>query len=80
MVDSSGMLPLAFGLDFGGSVGLLATGLLFVAAFLVGRWVRTDADSRGMNGALWGVVAAVGCFAWVFPGVVVLAVYYVVRE
>jgi hypothetical protein len=45
----------------------------FIIAILLCIWVYRDAESRGMNGALWLIIVLVG-------GVIGLVVYLVVRK
>jgi O-antigen ligase len=67
-------------LQLGGAFGLVGTLLLLVIAYFVGKYVYNDAKGRNMNETLWGVGAGVAIFVGLVPGLVVLLVYYVVRD
>lgn len=76
------MLPLQPGMDpmFGGFFGLVGMLLVLIIAFLVGRWVYRDAQGRDMNETLWGLGTGVAILIAFIPGLVVFAVYYVIRD
>ncbi|QLD85407.1 hypothetical protein HWV23_06580 [Natronomonas halophila] len=75
------MLPLQAGPGpLAGVLGLLGTLIVLVIAFLVGRWVYRDAQGRGMNAMLWGLGTGIAIFVGLIPGIVVFAIYYVLRD
>ncbi|MEF8807765.1 hypothetical protein [Natronomonas sp.] len=75
------MLPLQAGPGpLAGVLGLLGTLIVLVIAFIVGRWVYRDAQGRDMNETLWGLGTGVAILVGLIPGVVVFAVYYVLRD
>ena len=60
---------------FLGLIGLVLLIVIFwfVIAILLCVWVYRDAESRGMNGALWLIIV-------IITGIVGLIVYLIVRE
>jgi len=60
---------------FFGLIGLVLLIVIFwlVIAILIAVWVHRDAESRGMNGALWVIIVFIA-------GILGLVVYLIVRE
>jgi len=60
---------------FFGLIGLVLLIVIFwlVIAILLCVWVYRDAESRGMNGALWVIIVLI-------TGIIGLVVYLIVRE
>ena len=56
---------------FAGIVGFII--IWFIIAIAAGVWIYRDAESRGMGGALWLVVALV-------TGIIGLVIYLIVRK
>jgi len=72
-----------FSLQMGGAMGVVGFVLFVIAVVLyyfVARYVYRDANSRNMNGTLWGIVTFLALFVGLLPGVVVIVVYLVVRD
>ncbi|MES3518255.1 MAG: hypothetical protein PPP58_11375 [Natronomonas sp.] len=72
-----------FTLQMGGAmsvVGLVLFVIAVVLYYLVARYVYRDANSRSMNGTLWGVATFLALFVGLLPGVVVIVVYLIVRD
>lgn len=67
------MLPLQF--DMFGAMALTWIIILVwcVIGILIAIWVYRDAQSRGMNGALWLIIC-------ILLGIIGLIIYLVVRE
>lgn len=68
-----------------GAPELLIILLIFVIslAIAVGAayWVYNDAKNRGDDRAvIWGLLTALGFFIGLFPGLLVIIVYFLVRE
>ena len=68
------MLPLQFDM-FGAGIALYWIIILVwcVIGIILAIWVYRDAQSRGMNGALWLIIT-------IFLGLIGLIIYLVVRE
>jgi len=56
-----------------GFLCLLVPIIWFVIAILICIWVYKDAESRGMNGALWLIIVLIS-------GIIGLIIYLVVRK
>ena len=52
---------------------LLIPLILFVIGIMICLWVYRDAESRGMNGALWVIIV-------IFTNIIGLIIYLIVRE
>ena len=78
------MLPLPV-LQVPGAVELIIVFVIFLIglAILIGAsyWVYSDAKKRGNDNALiWGLGTAFGFFLGLFPGLLVVGIYFVTRN
>ena len=78
------MLPLPV-LQVPGAVELIIVFVIFLIglAILIGAsyWVYSDAKKRGNDNALiWGLGTGFGFFLGLFPGILVVVIYFVTRD
>ncbi len=66
------MIPLQFGMEAAYFTWIIVL-IWCVIGIILAIWVYRDAESRGMNGALWLIIT-------ILLGIIGLIIYLVVRE
>lgn len=67
------MIPLQFGFEAALMIYWIVLIVWCIIGIILAIWVYRDAESRGMNGALWLIIV-------ILLGIIGLIIYLVVRE